>query len=81
MNVQLLKGLEITYSICASFSEVNSFKCYIGSGSQFIEKDCLECNSNVGCLCAKAPNFMGNEERFCLPNPHNAKPPGMYSYF
>ena len=77
MNVKLLKFREYLL-ISALFSEVNSFKCYIGSGSQFTEQDCLECNANVGCLCAKAPNFMGNEERFCLPNPHNAKSPGMY---
>ena len=41
---------------------------------------CQECidNANVGCLCAKIPDFMGHEYRFCRVNPHDAISPGCF---
>ena len=59
------------------FSEAHSFKCYIsGSGNQILEQECPYCIGNVDCLCGKAPNFQGREERFCMANPHFVKKPG-----
>ena len=39
---------------------------------------CQECINGVGCLCAKIPDFMGHEYRFCRVNPHNAISPGCF---
>ena len=47
----------------------------MGIDEDYKEQVCEECSLegyDVGCLCAKVPNFMGETHRFCRVNPHNA---------
>ena len=57
---------------------VQSFRCYSGMDNDYQEVLCQECINGVGCLCAKIPDFMGHEYRFCRVNPHNAISPGCF---
>ena len=75
-----LQSNNVTRHCYISVQRVQSFRCYSGMDNDYQEVLCQECinNANVGCLCAKIPDFMGHEYRFCRVNPHDAISPGCF---